>query len=74
MGAIRLILILVGVFLFLLGIFRAWWEVKAWEVLSMTEQRPPLVGDDPKVEIRLFIWVAAIGAALVAAAVIPGMW
>jgi len=60
----RSIMIFVGAFLFLTGLGKAYWEIKSWEVLSTLEQRPPLVGNDPRVYFRSFIVVAAIGLTL----------
>lgn len=73
--AVRILLVLAGVFLFLLGVFKAWWEVKAWEVMSTLELRPASINGKPRMgDIRIFIVVASIGAALAAAAILPWIW
>ena len=66
----KLGLVLVGSYLFLLGIGKTYWAIKSWEVLSTLEQRPTLYPDGPRVHFRAFICVAAIGLALV----VLGVW
>ncbi len=65
----RAVLIFVGSFLFITGIGKMIWEMYSWGVLAQTGERPPLVGNNPRVYFRLYILVAAIGATIVALAI-----
>ena len=67
---VRAGLIFLGILLSLFGIFKAWAEVKIWEVLSKLGERAPLVGTDTRIKFRLFLVVAAFGASMVAIAFI----
>ena len=66
----RVGLVLVGAYLFLLGIGKALWNVYSWGKLAELGQRPALVGDSPRVGFRIELAVAAVGAAVVAAGVL----
>ena len=62
---------LLGAFLLFLGLSKVFWEMYSWGILSELGERPPLVGKDPRVRYIEFIVTAAVGAAMVVAAVIP---
>lgn len=63
----RVGLIFMGSFLFLLGLGKAAWNVYSWGKLSELGQRPALYGSDPRVHFKIEVAVAALGAATVAA-------
>ncbi len=67
----RVGLIFLGSFLLLLGIGKTVWEMYSWATLSKLGERVPLVDKDPRVRFRLFIFVAALGAAAMIAGMIP---
>jgi len=59
-------LIFLGSFALILGLGKILWEMWSWSTLSQLGERPPLYGDDPRVEFRLYVAVAAAGATILA--------
>jgi hypothetical protein len=65
-----LALVLVGSYLTLLGIAKAFWNVYSWAVLAELGQRPALVGNSPRVAFGVELAAASVGVTVFAA----GVW
>jgi hypothetical protein len=67
---VRLAFVLLGSYLFLLGVGKAIWNVYSWAVLAELGQRPALVGNNPRVAFAVELATASVGITLGAA----GAW
>ena len=63
-----LVLFFLGSILFIQGTWKTIWEFYSWGVLSKLGQRAPLVEGDPRINYRIFVITAAIGATMMATA------
>jgi hypothetical protein len=58
---LRAAVLMVGSFAFILGLTKTYFEIKAWEVLVLAEQRAADDGREYRVYVRLYVFVAALG-------------
>lgn len=60
----KVFLVFMGSFFGVLGIGRIVWEFHSWSTLSHLGQRPPLIGDDPRVVFHPHAVLTAVGVTL----------